>query len=176
MASNGKTLTAKVVGLDDTFNLDMWKAQFEIWPRKSLLCSQSEIRTDYLPRPIWRSYLLFQGKKWIPMLEEISWHTTRTPNLHYLESGHGRYSIGKAGLQNRNVWTRLILWKPSSLISQGRSRARKGGAHPRLPKGINTTPWAPKEVWSIHLFIRELPTRRRSTRRKPTAATSPRVA
>jgi hypothetical protein len=47
---------------------------------------------------------------------------------------------------------------------------------PRLPKGINTTPWAPKEGWSIHPFIRELPTRRRSTGRKPTAAASPRVA
>jgi hypothetical protein len=47
---------------------------------------------------------------------------------------------------------------------------------PRLPKGINTTPWAPKEGWSIHPFIREPPTRRRSTGRKPTAAASPRVA
>jgi hypothetical protein len=28
MASNGKSLTTKVVGLDDTFDLDMWKAQF----------------------------------------------------------------------------------------------------------------------------------------------------
>jgi hypothetical protein len=29
MSSNGKSLTTKVVGLDDTFDLDMWKAQFE---------------------------------------------------------------------------------------------------------------------------------------------------
>jgi hypothetical protein len=28
MSSNGKSLTTKVVGLYDTFNLDMWKAQF----------------------------------------------------------------------------------------------------------------------------------------------------
>jgi hypothetical protein len=27
MASNGKILTIKDVGLDDTFDLDMWKAQ-----------------------------------------------------------------------------------------------------------------------------------------------------
>jgi hypothetical protein len=47
---------------------------------------------------------------------------------------------------------------------------------PRLPKGINTPPWEPKEMWSIHPFIREPPTRRRSTRRKLMAATSPRVA
>jgi hypothetical protein len=45
---------------------------------------------------------------------------------------------------------------------------------PRLPKGINTPPWAPKEGWSIHPFIREPPTRRRSTRRKPPATASPR--
>jgi hypothetical protein len=47
---------------------------------------------------------------------------------------------------------------------------------PRLPKGINTTPWAPKEGWSLHPFIRELPRQRRNTRRKPTVAASPRVA
>jgi hypothetical protein len=47
---------------------------------------------------------------------------------------------------------------------------------PRLPKGINTTPWAPKEGWSIHPFIGEPPTRRRSTGRKPIAAASPRVS
>jgi hypothetical protein len=28
MAFNGKSLTTKVVCLDDTFDLDMWKAQF----------------------------------------------------------------------------------------------------------------------------------------------------
>jgi hypothetical protein len=28
MAFNGKGLTTKVVGLDDTFNLDMWNTQF----------------------------------------------------------------------------------------------------------------------------------------------------
>jgi hypothetical protein len=35
---------------------------------------------------------------------------------------------------------------------------RKVEHAPRLPKGINTTPWAAKEVWSIHPFIREPPT------------------
>jgi hypothetical protein len=139
-SSNVKRLTTKVVGLDDTFDLDMWNDQFgsrswEIWPLKSLLRSQSEIRTYYLPRSIWRSYLRFQGKQRIPKLEEISCHTTRTPNLHYLESGRGRYGVGKAELQNRKVWTRLILWKPSFLLSQGRSHARKGGARPKAPQG-----------------------------------------
>jgi hypothetical protein len=28
MASNGKSLTIKVVGHDDSFDLDIWKAQF----------------------------------------------------------------------------------------------------------------------------------------------------
>jgi hypothetical protein len=28
MAFNDKSLTTKVVGLDDTFDLDLWKAQF----------------------------------------------------------------------------------------------------------------------------------------------------
>jgi hypothetical protein len=46
----------------------------------------------------------------------------------------------------------------------------------RLPKGINKTPWVPKEGWSVHPFIREPPTRKRSPGRKPTAAASPRVA
>jgi hypothetical protein len=28
MSSNGKSLTTKVVGIDDTFDLDTWKAEF----------------------------------------------------------------------------------------------------------------------------------------------------
>jgi hypothetical protein len=28
MVFNGKSLNTKVVGVDDTFDLDMWKAQF----------------------------------------------------------------------------------------------------------------------------------------------------
>jgi hypothetical protein len=28
MSSNGKSLTTKVVNIEDTFDLDMWKAQF----------------------------------------------------------------------------------------------------------------------------------------------------
>jgi hypothetical protein len=47
---------------------------------------------------------------------------------------------------------------------------------PRLLKGINTTPYASKEGGTIYPFIRELPTRRRSTRRKLTTAASPQVA
>jgi hypothetical protein len=52
----------------------------------------------------------------------------------------------------------------------------KVGHAPRLPKDINTTPWVLKERGSIHPFIREPLTRRRSTGRKPTTAASPRVA
>jgi hypothetical protein len=63
-----------------------------------------------------------------------------TLNLHYLESGRGRYGIGKAGLQKRKVWTRLILWKPSLLLSQGRSRARQGGERPKAPQGHKYNP------------------------------------
>jgi hypothetical protein len=107
---------------------------------KSLLCSQSEIRTDYLPRPIWRSYLCFQRNKCIPKLEEILCHTTRTPNLHYLESGRGRYGADNEGLRIRKIWTRLILWKPSSLLSQGRSHARQGGARLNATQGHKYTP------------------------------------
>jgi hypothetical protein len=39
-------------------------------------------------------------------------------------SGRGRYGTGKEGLRIRKIWTRLILWKPSLLLSQGGSRAR----------------------------------------------------
>jgi hypothetical protein len=35
----------------------------------------------------------------------------------------------------RKIWTRLILWKPSFLLSQGRSRTREGGARPKAPQG-----------------------------------------
>jgi hypothetical protein len=51
-----------------------------------------------------------------------------------------RYAIGKAGIQNRKVWTRLILWEPSSLLSQGRSRARQGGARPKALQGHKYNP------------------------------------
>jgi hypothetical protein len=70
----------------------------------------------------------------------ILYHTTRTPNLHYLESGRGRYGAGKEGLRIRKIWTRLILWKPSSLLSQERSHVRQGGAHPKAPQGHKYNP------------------------------------
>jgi hypothetical protein len=65
-------------------------------------------------------------------------HTTWTQNLHYLESGRGRYGTGKEGLQIRKIW--LILWKPSLLLSQGGSRARQGGARPKAPQGHKYNP------------------------------------
>jgi hypothetical protein len=40
----------------------------------------------------------------------------------------------------RKIWTSLILWKPSSLLSQGRSRARKGGGRPKAPQGYKYNP------------------------------------
>jgi hypothetical protein len=54
--------------------------------------------------------------------------------MHYLESGRGRYGVGKEGLRIRKIWTRLSLWKPGSLLSQGRSLARHGGARPKTPQ------------------------------------------
>jgi hypothetical protein len=124
------------------------------------LRSQSEIRTDYLPRPIWRSYIRFQGKKWIPKLKIISWHTNWTPNLHYLESGHGRYGAGNEGLRIRKIWTRLILWKPSLLLSQGISRGRQGGAHPKAPQGHKYNPLVTPRLLPIDIHSSE--SRRRS--------------
>jgi hypothetical protein len=41
---------------------------------------------------------------------------------------------------NQEIWTRLILWKPSSLLSQGRSCARQGGAGPKAPLGYKYNP------------------------------------
>jgi hypothetical protein len=92
-------------------------------PPKCQLRRQVRNQTDYLLSLFWGSYLRFQGKKWIPKLNIISWNTNWTPNLHYLESGRGIYGAGKEGLRIRKIWTRLSLWKPSSLFSQGRSRA-----------------------------------------------------
>jgi hypothetical protein len=54
--------------------------------------------------------------------------------------GRGRYGAGKEGLRIRKIWTRLSLWKPSSLLSQKRSRARQGGAHPKAPQGYKYNP------------------------------------
>jgi hypothetical protein len=50
----------------------------------------------------------------------------------------------KAGLQNRKVCTRLILWKPSSLLFQGRSHARQGGVRPKAPQGHKYNPLGAK--------------------------------
>jgi hypothetical protein len=98
------------------------------------------IRTNYIPRPIWSSYLRFQGKKWIPKLNIILRHTTCTPNLHYLESGRGRYGAGKEGLRIRKIWMRLILWKPSLLLSEEDLVQGKVEHAPMHPKDINTIP------------------------------------
>jgi hypothetical protein len=39
----------------------------------------------------------------------------------------------------------LILWKPSSLLSQGRSRTRQGGARPKAPQGHKYNPLGGQE-------------------------------
>jgi hypothetical protein len=69
------------------------------------------------------------------------------------------------------VYGNQIRFSPKEDLVQGKLEDA-----PRLPKGINTTPWAPKEGGSIHPFIREPPTQTKGTGRKPTAAASPRVA
>jgi hypothetical protein len=51
-----------------------------------------------------------------------------------LKFGRGRYGTCKEGLRIRKIWTRLILCKPSLLLSQGGSRARQGGVHPKAPQ------------------------------------------
>jgi hypothetical protein len=51
-----------------------------------------------------------------------------------------RYGARKEGLRIRKIWTRLILWKRSSLLSQGRSRASQGGARPKAPQGHKYNP------------------------------------
>jgi hypothetical protein len=50
------------------------------------------------------------------------------------------YGVSKEGLWIREIWTRLILWKSSSLLSQGRSGACQGGAHPKAPLGYEYNP------------------------------------
>jgi hypothetical protein len=51
----------------------------------------------------------------------------------FSEFGCGRYGAGNEGLRIRKIWTRLILWKPSLLLSEGGSHARQGGARPKAP-------------------------------------------
>jgi len=160
------------VGLDESINLDIWKAQFgsrrlEIWPPKYLLRRQVRNQTDFLPRLFWGSYLCFQGKQCIPKLEIISWHTIWTPNLHYLESGHRRYGVGKEELRNRKIWTRLILWKLSLLLSQERSRARQGGTRPKAPQGHKYNPLGTKGKGSNPPRTRRKPRAKTGGRRRP---------
>jgi hypothetical protein len=51
-----------------------------------------------------------------------------------------RYGAGKERMQIRKIWTMLILWKPSLLVSQGVSRARQVEHATSHLKDINTTP------------------------------------
>jgi hypothetical protein len=86
------------------------------------------------------SYLRFYGNQWIPKLEIISWHTTWIPNLHYLESGCDRYDTHKERMRIRKIWTMLGLWKPCSLLPQGRSRTRQVESRPKAPQGHKYNP------------------------------------
>jgi hypothetical protein len=118
------------------------------------------------------SFICFQGKQWIPKLEIISWHTTWTPNLHYLESEHSRYVAGKEGLRRiRKIWMRLSLWKSSLFLSQGRFRARKGGARPKSLQVYKHNPLGAPRGGPIEILSPES-RRKEIHRRKPTAAAS----
>jgi hypothetical protein len=82
----------------------------------------------------------FPRKEMNTLVEDNFMSHNWTPNLHYLESVRGRYGAGKEGLRFRKIWTRLILWKPSLLLTQGGSRARQGGARPKAPQGHKYNP------------------------------------
>jgi hypothetical protein len=73
----------------------------------------------------------------------------------------------------QEIWMRLILWKPSSLLSQGRSRARQGGARPKAPQGHKYNPLGTQEGVidpSIHQKVTKT---KEKHRRKTTAVASP---
>jgi hypothetical protein len=178
MGSNGKSLTTKVVGLDDTSiwtygrpNSDQGARRYG--PRNASCVDKSEIRQIIF----WGCFGIlssFPRKAINTKVNIILLHTTWTPNLHYLESGRGRYGAGKEGLRIRKIWTRLILWKPSFLLSQGGSRARQGGARPKAPQEHKYNPlgvprWLPIDIHSSE-------SRRRSPQgggRRGLAATPP---
>jgi hypothetical protein len=58
-------------------------------PRNASCADKSEIR-QIIFRGCFGILSSFPRKQWIPKLKIILWHTTKTPNLHYLESKHGR--------------------------------------------------------------------------------------
>jgi hypothetical protein len=51
----------------------------------------------------------------------------------------------KGRLRNRKIWVRLILWKPSLLLSQGRSRARQVRSCPEASQGHEYNPLGVQE-------------------------------
>jgi hypothetical protein len=77
--------------------------------------------------------------------EYQSWRKFRA-----IQPGHRIYIIwsldvgytvpARKGCESGKIWTRLILWKSSSLLSQGRSRAKQGGARPKAPQGHKYNP------------------------------------
>jgi hypothetical protein len=71
---------------------------------------------------------------------------------------------------NQESLDEAVFLKPSSLLSLGRYRGRKGGARPKAPQRHKYNPLG-AQGGAI-----DLPTRRRSTGRKLTTAVSPQVA
>jgi hypothetical protein len=83
------------------------------------------------------------------------WNAIWTSNLNYLEFGRGRYCAGKEWQRIRKIWTRLSLWKPSSLLPQPGSRARQVGPRPKAPQGHKYNPLGAPKWWPIQIHSPE---------------------
>jgi hypothetical protein len=180
MASNGKSLTTKVVGSTIPLiwicgrpNSGQGARRYDprnpccaVSPKSEQIIFQarfgdlifvSKERSEYQS---WRKFRSIQSHRIC-----IIW-SSKVGDIALARQG---YKIGKFG--RGWFYGNQVPFSPKEDIMQGKVEHT-----PRIPKGINTTSWAPEEGWSIHPFIIEMPRRRRSTGRKPTAAASPRVA
>jgi hypothetical protein len=66
-----------------------------------------------------------------------------SPDVGDMASARQGYKTGKSG--RGWFYRNQVPFSPKEDLVQGKVEHA-----PRLPKGINTTPWAPKEGWSIH--------------------------
>jgi hypothetical protein len=127
------------VGLDDSFDLDIWKAQFGVKELGDMAlempAAQTSPKSDRLSSEAILGILSPFSRKSMNIKVEYNFlaHNLDTKFV-YLESVHGRYDADKEALRIRKIWTRLILWKPSLLLSRGGSRTRQGGARPKAPQ------------------------------------------
>jgi hypothetical protein len=71
-----------------------------------------------------------------------------SPDVGDVALARKAYKTGKSG--QGWFYGNQVLFSPKEDLVQGKVEHAR-----RLPKGINTTPWAPKEGGSIHPFIRE---------------------